>query len=73
MNVPEDDQYKEFKEYTLWKQIRDKASTSGTSGAGVNITVPRETMQNSILEGYEIQPKTIVHVNFWAIARDPEI
>jgi len=37
------------------------------------LLVPRETMQNSILEGYEIQPKTIVHVNFWAIARDPEI
>ncbi|KAK4732887.1 hypothetical protein R3W88_025875 [Solanum pinnatisectum] len=37
------------------------------------LLVPRETMQNSILEGYEIQPKTIVHVNFWAITRDPEI
>ncbi|WMV48396.1 hypothetical protein MTR67_041781 [Solanum verrucosum] len=37
------------------------------------LLIARETMQNSILEGYEIQPKTIVHVNFWAIARDPEI
>ncbi|KAG5622818.1 hypothetical protein H5410_008036 [Solanum commersonii] len=37
MNVPEDDQYKEFKEYTLWKQMRDKASTSGTSGASANM------------------------------------
>ncbi|KAM3327256.1 hypothetical protein P3S67_002382 [Capsicum chacoense] len=33
----------------------------------------RETMQSSILEGYEIKPKTIIHVNVWAIARDPEI
>ncbi|KAM3327265.1 hypothetical protein P3S67_002391 [Capsicum chacoense] len=39
----------------------------------VPILVARETMHKSILEGYEIQPKTIVHVNSWAIARDPEI
>ncbi|PHT85238.1 hypothetical protein T459_07344 [Capsicum annuum] len=37
------------------------------------VLVPRETMQNSILDGYEIKQKTIVHVNIWAIARDPEI
>ncbi|WMV48391.1 hypothetical protein MTR67_041792 [Solanum verrucosum] len=37
------------------------------------LLIARETMQNSILEGYEIKPKTIVHVNVWAIARDPEI
>ncbi|KAK4343464.1 hypothetical protein RND71_036558 [Anisodus tanguticus] len=37
------------------------------------LLVARETMQNSILEGYEIKPKTIIHVNSWAIARDPEI
>ncbi|XP_009601421.1 6,7,8-trihydroxycoumarin synthase-like isoform X1 [Nicotiana tomentosiformis] len=32
----------------------------------------RETIQNSILEGYKIPPKTIIYVNYWAIARDPE-
>ncbi|XP_049344416.1 5-OH-xanthotoxin synthase-like [Solanum verrucosum] len=37
------------------------------------LLIARETMQNSILEGYEIKPKTIIHVNVWAIARDPEI
>ncbi|PHT39344.1 Cytochrome [Capsicum baccatum] len=37
------------------------------------LLLPRETMQNSILEGYEIKQKTIIHVNIWAIARDPEI
>uniref|UniRef100_M1BZ93 Cytochrome P450 n=1 Tax=Solanum tuberosum TaxID=4113 RepID=M1BZ93_SOLTU len=37
------------------------------------LLVPRETMENSILEGYEIKPKTIIYVNAWAIARDPEI
>ncbi|WMV48423.1 hypothetical protein MTR67_041808 [Solanum verrucosum] len=39
----------------------------------VPILIPRESMKKSTLEGYEIQPKTIVHVNSWAIARDPEI
>ncbi|KAK6781290.1 hypothetical protein RDI58_023474 [Solanum bulbocastanum] len=37
------------------------------------LLVPRETRKNSILEGYEIKPKTIIYVNAWAIARDPEI
>ncbi|KAG5587508.1 hypothetical protein H5410_047942 [Solanum commersonii] len=37
------------------------------------LLLPRETMQNSILEGYEIKPKTIIYANVWAIARDPEI
>ncbi|KAL2318835.1 hypothetical protein Fmac_032711 [Flemingia macrophylla] len=36
------------------------------------LLLPRETMERCIIEGYEIQPKTIVHVNAWAIARDPE-
>ncbi|XP_060205149.1 6,7,8-trihydroxycoumarin synthase-like [Lycium barbarum] len=36
------------------------------------LLVARETMHKSILEGYEIQPKTIIQVNSWAIARDPE-
>ncbi|KAK6118955.1 hypothetical protein DH2020_047293 [Rehmannia glutinosa] len=34
--------------------------------------VPRETMERCILEGYEIQPKTVVYINTWAIASDPE-
>lgn len=33
---------------------------------------PRETTQKCVLDGYEIQPKTTVYVNVWAIARDPE-
>nr|ABI34293.1 Integrase core domain containing protein [Solanum demissum] len=41
MNVPEDDQYKEFKKYTLWKQMRDKDSQTSwivDSGASNHIT-----------------------------------
>uniref|UniRef100_M1ASU8 Cytochrome P450 n=2 Tax=Solanum tuberosum TaxID=4113 RepID=M1ASU8_SOLTU len=34
---------------------------------------PRKSMKKSNLEGYEIQSGTIIHVNSWAIARDPEI
>ncbi|XP_059298791.1 6,7,8-trihydroxycoumarin synthase-like isoform X2 [Lycium ferocissimum] len=37
------------------------------------LLVPRVSMDKSTLEGYEIQPGTIIHVNSWAIARDPEI
>ncbi|KAH6770432.1 hypothetical protein C2S52_015235 [Perilla frutescens var. hirtella] len=36
------------------------------------LLVPRETVERCILEGYEIQPKTVVYINAWAIARDPE-
>ncbi|CAN4090835.1 unnamed protein product [Withania somnifera] len=36
------------------------------------LLIARETMRNSTLEGYEIKQKTIVQVNIWAIARDPE-
>ncbi|PHT39349.1 hypothetical protein CQW23_22922 [Capsicum baccatum] len=39
----------------------------------VPLLVPRESMGNSTLEGYEIQARTILQVNSWAIARDPEI
>ncbi|PHT26725.1 hypothetical protein CQW23_33665 [Capsicum baccatum] len=39
----------------------------------VPLLIPRESMEKSTLEGYEIQPGTIIHVNAWAIARDPEI
>lgn len=36
------------------------------------LLVPRETTEKCTLGGYEIQPKTIVYINGWAIARDPE-
>ncbi|KAL3635085.1 hypothetical protein CASFOL_022139 [Castilleja foliolosa] len=36
------------------------------------LLVPRETIEKCTLDGYEIQPKTTVFVNAWAIARDPE-
>ncbi|CAA0806387.1 Cytochrome P450 83B1 [Striga hermonthica] len=36
------------------------------------LLVPRETIEKCTLDGYEVQPKTIVYVNAWAIARDPE-
>uniref|UniRef100_M1A611 Cytochrome P450 n=1 Tax=Solanum tuberosum TaxID=4113 RepID=M1A611_SOLTU len=39
----------------------------------VPLLIPRESMKISTLEGYELQPRTIVYVNAWAIARDPEI
>ncbi|KAH6815960.1 hypothetical protein C2S53_017375 [Perilla frutescens var. hirtella] len=38
----------------------------------VPLLVPRETMERCIVDGYEIQPKTMVYVNAWAVARDPE-
>ncbi|XP_049344291.1 6,7,8-trihydroxycoumarin synthase-like [Solanum verrucosum] len=37
------------------------------------LLMPRESIQKSTLEGYEIQPKTVVYVNTWMIGRDPEI
>ncbi|XP_057781326.1 6,7,8-trihydroxycoumarin synthase-like [Salvia miltiorrhiza] len=36
------------------------------------LLVPRQTIEKCTLEGYEIQPKTVVYVNAWAIARDAE-
>ncbi|KAH6795183.1 hypothetical protein C2S52_005660 [Perilla frutescens var. hirtella] len=36
------------------------------------LLVPRETMEKCIVDGYEIQPKTIVYVSAWAVGRDPE-
>ncbi|KAL6955858.1 hypothetical protein U1Q18_048679, partial [Sarracenia purpurea var. burkii] len=36
------------------------------------LLVPRETIQKCVIDGYEIQSKTLVYVNAWAIARDPE-
>ncbi|XP_028768972.1 cytochrome P450 71A1-like [Neltuma alba] len=38
----------------------------------VPLLVPRESMQRCNVEGYEIEPKTLVLVNAWAIGRDPE-
>ncbi|KAK7306938.1 hypothetical protein VNO77_39581 [Canavalia gladiata] len=35
--------------------------------------IPRETNKSFVLDGYEIEPKTIVYVNGWAIQMDPEI
>ncbi|WMV48392.1 hypothetical protein MTR67_041777 [Solanum verrucosum] len=37
------------------------------------LLLPRESMKKSILEEYEIESGTTIYVNFWAIARDPEI
>ncbi|XP_045827343.1 cytochrome P450 71B9-like isoform X1 [Trifolium pratense] len=36
------------------------------------LLLPRETIQNCNIDGYEIIPKTLVYVNAWAIGRDPE-
>lgn len=36
------------------------------------LLVPRESMEKCNIAGYEIQPRTLVFVNAWAIARDPE-
>ncbi|CAI9109200.1 OLC1v1008975C1 [Oldenlandia corymbosa var. corymbosa] len=36
------------------------------------LLLPRNTMENCILDGYEIRSNTTVYVNAWAIARDPE-
>lgn len=38
----------------------------------VPLLVPRETVQRCNLNGYEIEPKTLVYVNALAIGRDPE-
>nr|GMC47485.1 cytochrome P450 83B1-like [Ipomoea batatas] len=36
------------------------------------LLVERETLSKCTIDGYEIKPKTLVFVNGWAIARDPE-
>lgn len=36
------------------------------------LLLPRETMEQCNINGYEIKSKTVVYVNAWAIARDPE-
>ncbi|ESQ42676.1 hypothetical protein EUTSA_v10013314mg [Eutrema salsugineum] len=37
------------------------------------LLVPREVISEFKVNGYTIQPKTRVHVNTWAIGRDPEV
>ncbi|KFK27280.1 hypothetical protein AALP_AA8G361500 [Arabis alpina] len=37
------------------------------------LLVPREVLSEFQINGYTIQPKTRLHVNVWAIGRDPEI
>ncbi|XP_022151851.1 cytochrome P450 71B34-like [Momordica charantia] len=36
------------------------------------LLLPRETMSHFELNGYDIDPKAHLHVNVWAIGRDPE-
>uniref|UniRef100_A0A7N0V428 Cytochrome P450 n=1 Tax=Kalanchoe fedtschenkoi TaxID=63787 RepID=A0A7N0V428_KALFE len=36
------------------------------------LLIPRETIDKSIVGGYEIPAKTLVYVNAWAIGRDPD-
>ncbi|CAN6727079.1 unnamed protein product [Malus baccata var. baccata] len=35
--------------------------------------LPRETISHCKIQGYNIEPKTTVYINDWAIARDPEV
>ncbi|CAL0324608.1 unnamed protein product [Lupinus luteus] len=37
------------------------------------LLVPREASEDCIIDGYQIQAKTIVYVNIWAIQRDSEV
>ncbi|KAL0338777.1 UNVERIFIED_CONTAM: cytochrome [Sesamum angustifolium] len=39
----------------------------------IPLLVPRETMKDCTIDGYEIPAKTLVHVNAWAISKDPEL
>ncbi|XP_057490866.1 LOW QUALITY PROTEIN: 6,7,8-trihydroxycoumarin synthase-like [Actinidia eriantha] len=36
------------------------------------LLVPHKTTQRCVIDGYEIEPQTVVYINAWAIARDPE-
>ncbi|XP_047963069.1 6,7,8-trihydroxycoumarin synthase-like [Salvia hispanica] len=38
----------------------------------VPLLIPRESIETSTLDGYEIRPKTLVYVNAYAVGRDPE-
>lgn len=35
------------------------------------LLLPRETMNHFRINGYDIQPKTLIQINVWAIGRDP--
>ncbi|XP_050208581.1 5-OH-xanthotoxin synthase-like [Mercurialis annua] len=37
------------------------------------LLIPRETINNCTLGGYQILKKTLVYVNAWAIGRDPQV
>lgn len=37
------------------------------------VLLPRESMQDVVIDGYEIPAKTRIFVNAWAIGRDPEV
>ncbi|CAI9102002.1 OLC1v1000185C1 [Oldenlandia corymbosa var. corymbosa] len=36
------------------------------------LLLPRYTVENCVLDGYEVHSSSIVYVNAWAVARDPE-
>ncbi|KAJ6931493.1 flavonoid 3'-monooxygenase-like [Populus alba x Populus x berolinensis] len=36
------------------------------------LLLPRETIQNCNIDGYDIPARTLVFVNAWTIGRDPE-
>jgi len=38
----------------------------------VPLLLPREVMSEFEINGYKIQPKTLLYVNVWAIGRDPD-
>ncbi|KAH6770214.1 hypothetical protein C2S52_015017 [Perilla frutescens var. hirtella] len=38
----------------------------------IPMLLPRETVERCSLDGYDIQPKTTVFVNAWAVGRDPD-
>ncbi|KAH6821870.1 hypothetical protein C2S53_014601 [Perilla frutescens var. hirtella] len=38
----------------------------------IPMLLPRETVEKCSLGGYDIQPKTTVYVNAWALGRDPD-
>ncbi|KAJ8748046.1 hypothetical protein K2173_001006 [Erythroxylum novogranatense] len=37
------------------------------------LLIPRESMEDSVIDGYNIPAKTRVYLNVWAIGRDPKI
>lgn len=39
----------------------------------VPVLVPRESMEEVVIDGYTIPEKSRIYVNYWAIGRDPEI